>query len=386
MADLKNRLRLLDNLDVPDNWREVESRQARGEGMATPPRRRTLVVAVVTIGLTVGGVLFLGTLFSPPAPDDLIPSPRSPLASPSVGATLELDGCPLALAAGEGAAWVSLGCQGNDPGPGELVRVESSTGAIEGIYPRALGPLVVAFGSLWAADGATVLRIDPDTGDVLATIPLSQGPSALSADDEAVWVLSSHKDSESLERIDAATNRVVANVPITGDLPEAASDHRFTLDFEVGEGSAWVLSLGISQGGGISDGFVLRVEPETGRISGVVPVGYSLDLTVGEGAVWAAHKREGGVRVDATTLHVDSLNLADFEPFAVGDGGVWFLDRGGPGVAVSRLDPETLQVNASVPEPSYPSTVDLEPVYDPSSHTIWIPSDDEYNITRVDLR
>jgi hypothetical protein len=54
-------------------------------------------------------------------------------------------------------------------------------------------------------------------------------------------------------------------------------------------------------------------------------------------------------------------------------------------VAVSRLDPESLQVNASLPEPSYPSTVDLEPVYDSSSHTIWVPSDDENNITRVDL-
>lgn len=102
--------------------------------------------------------------------------------------------------------------------------------------------------------------------------------------------------------------------------------------------------------------------------------------------MWAAHGREGGVRIDATTLQVEPLNLPHFEPFAVGDGGVWFLDRGGPGVAVSRLDPETLQVNVSLPEPSYPSTVNLEPVHDPSSHAIWIPSDDDNNITRVDLR
>lgn len=385
MVDLQERFRPFREASAPDLWSEVERRGPRPVKDHVSWRRlgvAALALAVAGAGLT----LAIRAFSQQTRPGSAPPKPRPPLASPSLGATLDLDGCPLALAAGEGAAWVSLGCQGTDPGPGELVRVDSSTGTIERIHPRALGPLVVAHGSLWAADGATLLRINPDTGDVLATIPLSQGPSALSADDEAVWVLSSHQDSESLERIDPATNRVVAKVPVIGDLPEAASTRRVTLDFEVGEGSAWVLSLGIGRGGSISDGFVLRVDLETGRISGQVPVGHSLDLTVGEGAVWAAHGREGGVRIDATTLQVEPLNLPHFEPFAVGDGGVWFLDRGGPGVAVSRLDPETLQVNVSLPEPSYPSTVNLEPVHDPSSHAIWIPSDDDNNITRVDLR
>jgi hypothetical protein len=87
------------------------------------------------------------------------------------------------------------------------------------------------------------------------------------------------------------------------------------------------------------------------------------------------------------TLKVSQLHAKPFEPFAVGEGGVWYLDRHivGPDVAVNRLDPKTLKPNLTVQEPSFPSTVGLNPALDETSHTVWIVSDDKDQLTQIAL-
>ena len=62
----------------------------------------------------------------------------------------------------------------------------------------------------------------------------------------------------------------------------------------------------------------------------------------------------------------------------------WFLDRGATDVAVS-LDPETLEIDVSIPVPSLPSTVGFEPALDATSHTVRVPRDDRNEIARIDL-
>jgi len=79
------------------------------------------------------------------------------------------------------------------------------------------------------------------------------------------------------------------------------------------------------------------------------------------------------------------LNVGSFEPFAIGEGGVWFLDRKGGGVDVARLNTETMQVDISAPVEGFPSTVGLEPALDTESHSIWVPDDDNNRLYRVDL-
>jgi hypothetical protein len=158
-----------------------------------------------------------------------------------------------------------------------------------------------------------------------------------------------------------------------------------SLRVQDGEGALWILDLGVGEQGEISERFVLRIDRQTSRITDVIPVGYSLDLAVGAGAVWTNRDGTGAVRIDASTLNVDQLRIRNFGPFAVGEGGVWFLDRGATDVAVSRLDPETLEIDVSIPVRSFPSTVGLEPALDTTSHTVWVPSDDRNEITRIDL-
>lgn len=320
-----------------------------------------------------------------PAPTTL-GSVASGVQSPHVGATLDLEGCPTALAAGEGAAWVSLGCQreGGELGPGELVRIDPVTDQRQHVLVGA--PVVtLAAGSVWAAghgNDNAVTRIDPHTLAVQATIDFPEGIADLTGGHDGVWVLTY---GNSVYRIDPATNAVVATVSLEGATPSGSSSKRVAIDFEEGEGALWILDLGVGEQGEISDGFVLRVDSETSRITDVIPVGYSLDLAVGAGAVWTNREGTGAVRIDARTLDVEPMQVRNFEPFAVGEGGVWFLDRGATDVAVSRLDPETLEIDVSIPVPSFPSTVGLEPALDTTSHTVWVPSDDRDQITRIDL-
>jgi YVTN family beta-propeller protein len=54
------------------------------------------------------------------------------------------------------------------------------------------GPSAVAYGSgsVWIAnhDGRSVMRIDPTTGDVTATIPVGNAPAGLAVAGDLVWV------------------------------------------------------------------------------------------------------------------------------------------------------------------------------------------------------
>lgn len=108
------------------------------------------------------------------------------------------------------AVWVAG--QADDLAP---IDVKSNTvGAqVAGNHPR----IAYGFGSFWAAghQGVPLDRIDPATGEIIATIPLTGTGCDLSIEDDvwvagpAVWVLS---DNGALLKVDPATNRVSRTV------------------------------------------------------------------------------------------------------------------------------------------------------------------------------
>jgi DNA-binding beta-propeller fold protein YncE len=82
----------------------------------------------------------------------------------------------------------------------------------------------VGDGSLWGSAGDSVLRIDPDSGSVQATIPIARAQT-VAFDGSTVWVLVSPRSSDpvlfepiagtaSVVRIDPATDRVLGE-PVT---------------------------------------------------------------------------------------------------------------------------------------------------------------------------
>jgi YVTN family beta-propeller protein len=80
------------------------------------------------------------------------------------------------------------------------------------------GPTALVFdhGALWVANGldATVSRIDPATGAMVATVAVGSGPTAVTSAGGSVWVADQY--SGTVSRIDPADNRVAASVDLAG--------------------------------------------------------------------------------------------------------------------------------------------------------------------------
>jgi streptogramin lyase len=84
-------------------------------------------------------------------------------------------------------SWTTDGVLTDERG---LARIDPSRNRVEGVTPLPSGPLAVAFGkgSLWVgrSGGSSLQRIDPRTGEVVASIDAEVG-SLLAVTDTGVW-------------------------------------------------------------------------------------------------------------------------------------------------------------------------------------------------------
>jgi hypothetical protein len=265
------------------------------------------------------------------------------------------------VAFGAGSVWVSSGYYDMGPAekrqPGDVVlRIDPRTNQIVDRIPvDTPSGLAFGHGSVWATSAGygTLSRIDPQTGEVVAKIEVGRAPVDVAADESsgAVWVASvylpkdyggydipQHSEDRNLTRVDPATNRVVAEIPIRADSPYGGADN-----VAVGEGAVWA--------GG--EGRLFKVDPATNEVAGMVSVGdSSSQLVVYEGGVWAMvqaeaprkHPKPGRskmtwafrlVRVDPRSMHVVASEY--LRPFysiapgglAAGGGYVWFSSEDG---------------------------------------------------------
>jgi virginiamycin B lyase len=191
---------------------------------------------------------------------------RIDTASGETRAVLAAPGAqPYSIAVGGGAVWAAT----RTPA---VSRVDTATGrgtqlAFDGASPY----LWFAAGSLWVAvdDRNMLVRIDPATRRVLAQIPVGNGAAGFVTDGQRAWVVN-HRD-RTLDRIDLATNRVTRLTTLPGDAPE-----RMTL----AAGSLWITGRGTD---------LMRVDPETGAVQAVVEIGAGgIDVAAAGGRVWAA--------------------------------------------------------------------------------------------------
>ena len=127
---------------------------------------------------------------------------------------------PQGITEADGDVWVA-----NHRGrpSGSVWRIDSDTQRVVARIP--VGDLEYRSGPSWIAAGAgsvwvgvpnlsAVVRIDPATNAVVATIPVPDGGvcGTVVADDEAVWVASGLCGDGALTRIDPLTNTVVARI------------------------------------------------------------------------------------------------------------------------------------------------------------------------------
>ena len=197
-------------------------------------------------------------------------------------------------------------------------------------------------GAYWVtnADGNTVSRIDPGTAAVVDTIPVGNGPSGIATGAGAVWVVNSLDGTVS--RIDPGTNTVVQPIRVGGE----------PLGIVYAAGSVWVANTG--------DGTITRIDPVSGRPTKTLQVA-ATDLAFGAGTLWASERAAGQVvRIDPTTgKQVFAIRVGNGPTgIAFGDGAAWVansLDG-----TVSRIDPDTNSVTATVSTGDGPDAVAVD--------------------------
>jgi hypothetical protein len=109
-----------------------------------------------------------------------------------------------------------------------------------------LSPLEPGFGAVWTADPirGEILRIDPASRRVAARIPVA-GEARVAAGAGAVWAIAGEqlfsgvRGPVRLLRIDPTTNRVVARIPMR----TAAGDDFGPVDLQIDRGVVWVVGV-----------------------------------------------------------------------------------------------------------------------------------------------
>jgi len=258
------------------------------------------------------------------------------------------------VAFGAGSVWVSSGDYDLGPvgrrQPGDVVlRVDPETNRVVDRVPvDSPSSLAFGHGSVWvtSAGYGTVSRIDPQTGEAAAKIEVGRGAVDIAADERsgAVWVAGlnlsedyveydppEYSEDRKLSRVDPATNRVVAEIPIRAGWPDGGAQ-----SVAAGKGAMWAQSV---------DGMLFKVDPATNEVVAVVPLGeYSSDLAVYGGAVWATAQPSSGTRlyrVDPRTAHVVASedgpepDNGGYGRLVGGGGYVWFASGGG----LARVSP-----------------------------------------------
>jgi YVTN family beta-propeller protein len=300
-------------------------------------RTATTVLALALVAAVLAGAVLAVGIARGPEPRPVIGPDRT--APARVVATFRLFGDPVAMAVRKADVWVA----GNNPTwvtrwvtPTNSMTRQTPTMALAAAPTR----LAAATDAVWVLTPAdnTVVRINPATNEVVATIGVGRAPSGLAVGAGAVWV--SRGSDGAVVRIDPATNRVVATIPV-GPAPGAMT---------VAGGVLWV---------SLPEHGLGRIDPASNRSTVVrVPGCCAGELAAGKGALWVANRGDDTlVRVDPASGRVVARVLlpktTEQRPHqvAVGDGGVWVTSaspRREAGNLLWRVDPVSNQVTGTL--------------------------------------
>ena len=212
------------------------------------------------------------------------------------------------LAVATDAVWVANGSDGTvsriDPSADAVVETIDLRGSSELVWNPTYA-VDADDDSVWIAVGPRhVLRIDPTTNEPSATIDVGQVPVGVARGEEALWVVTT---AERALRIEPDTNTATAEVPIG-----------YPVALTAGKQAVWVSD---------SRGQVWRINPDTGTVTQTTPVGRGLvGLCATEGAVFAASNADGTlVQIDPQDGRVVGLVAVGQAPTDVASwgGNIW---------------------------------------------------------------
>lgn len=210
------------------------------------------------------------------------------------------------LAAGFGSIWVPS-CATH-----QILRIDAVTGkqtaAIAADPANSEGGIAVGSGSVWfVVKPSRLIRIDPATNAIAASLDLPSGSENPAFGDRFVWITSFEHNA--LLKIDPRTNTLAATIAV-GPKP------RF---LTIGAGSVWTLNQG--------DGTISRVQTRSGKLIATIACGLAGEggeISYADGAVWAALFRFPLTEIDASTNKVVAQWAGDGgDGVRAGLGSVW---------------------------------------------------------------
>lgn len=303
------------------------------------------------------------------------PTP-TPSPSPSVEAvvaattTVGEDGAVRSVVYGEGAVWVAVTGEGPS-GPDIVLRIDPETDEIVATIPVDAVPgwafggagMTIGAGSVWVTGSvedpsdppigidAVLVRIDPVSNEVSATIPLEGGKGGdVVVDENGVWVAVGNEEQGELVRVDPATNEIVARIPI----PYKAEPYQDLRGVLAMDGVILVSQLTFENGRSA----ITAVDSVTNQVLGTA-VSSIGPLVAWHGEVWTDNGYQL-LRIDPRTGKPLGEAVQLPEALAAGllvadDRGLWFLGydgRTGAGPrTLSLFDPETGEVQTFVDVP-----------------------------------
>lgn len=358
------------------------------------PRSISVLAAALvlaSVGLVVAWVAFTGggpapsrTATQPGEPDEAAPARD---LNPRVSALISVGSWPRDIAVGEGAVWVTV----NDlEGPSESFYVAQIDPKLNEVTDRVpivegAGRITVAHGSLWVVGFDELIRLDPTTKQVAARIPTGRYAIDVTAFGGAVWAT---RDIDGrtgeLLRIDPTTNSVASRVQLEGRIRDVVA----------GEGALWVVDSTSTLHEGPS---LLKIDPQTLSVTARIEGLAGLDVAPGPGTVWVqgwlstydpsvgtgAGDHPVIMRIDEVTGERwgPPVRTDRFHPFAADEHGVWFVGENG---AVSHLNAESLEVDASTSIESVAMDTSVRTAVDSDAGIIWI-ANYRHSVTRIDL-
>jgi outer membrane protein assembly factor BamB len=250
-----------------------------------------------------------------------------------------------------------------DPETGDVVQTVG--GLSFRLQPYFTNGLAVGEGGVWVGSVPNVVHVDPITGTIRATISIAGQPGGVMLPAVAfrtIWV----STGPVLERINPATDKLLPPISLVPP-SEATSPGRTWI--ATGEERVWVAGPTL----------VVEVDPIGGRVVRRIDVTGVTGLAVGEGSVWVIDDLSGMLlRFDAASGEpTGSASLpGSLDEVTAGGGSVWVLDKSAGTVAL--VDPLTLDVTDTIRVGSDERDVEF------GGGAVWLADGDNASLTRID--
>ncbi len=229
-------------------------------------------------------------------------------------------------------------------------------------FPTRPGSVAASADAVWVTnpDIGTVTRIDPSEQEVRDSIQVGENPTGIAVGEDAVWVVES--GGPSVSRISPGTNSVVETIPVGNGAAGVA----------VGGGSVWVTNR--------FDGTISRIDPDRGEVVKVIPAGLNPQgVAFGFGSLWVGLAGSNSVvRVDPDTNSVGPPIGVGNAPgsLAVSADAVWVVNTLDD--TVMRIDPETETVVDTVEVGDGPSGIAVV------QGAVWVANEADGTLSRIE--